>query len=56
LKRKIDEDSNKSAGRKFNEYELKGVPVRITVGARDISNGVVEVFKRESGEKISVNI
>lgn len=56
LKRKIDEDSNKSAGRKFNEYELKGVPVRITVGARDIASGMVEVFKRESGEKASVNI
>ncbi len=56
LKRKIDEDSNKSPGRKFNEYELKGVPIRITVGARDIANGVVEVFKRESGEKSSVNI
>jgi len=56
LKRKIDEDSNKSAGRKFNEYELKGVPVRITVGARDIASGMVEVFKRESGEKSSVKI
>ena len=56
LKRKIDEDTNKSPGRKFNEYELKGVPIRITVGARDVANGVVEIFKRESGEKISVNI
>ena len=56
LRRKIDADSNKSPGRKFNEYELKGVPIRITVGARDIANGVVEVFKRESGEKASVNI
>ncbi len=56
LKWKIDEDSNKSPGWKFNEYELKGVPIRITVGARDIANGVVEVFKRESGEKASVNI
>lgn len=56
LRWKIDEDNNKSPGRKFNEYELKGVPIRITVGARDIANGVVEVFKRESGEKASVNI
>jgi len=54
LKRKIDEDNNKSPGWKFNEYERKGVPIRITVGARDIANGVVEVFKRESGEKISL--
>ncbi len=48
LKWKIDEDMNKSPGRKFNEYELKGVPIRITVGAKDITNGTVEVFKRES--------
>lgn len=56
LKWKIDEDSNKSPGWKFNEYELKGVPVRITVGARDIANGMVEVFKRESGEKVAVKL
>lgn len=56
LRRKIDEDNNKSPGRKFNEYELKGVPVRITVGAKDIANGTVEVFKRESGEKAAIKI
>ncbi len=56
LKRKIDEDDNKSAGWKFNEYELKGVPIRITIGAKDIANGTVEVFKRESGEKENVKI
>ena len=56
LRRKMDSDSHKSPGRKFNEYELKGVPVRITVGARDIASGMVEVFKRESGEKASVKI
>ncbi|HKL43910.1 MAG TPA: proline--tRNA ligase [Candidatus Absconditabacterales bacterium] len=51
LRYKIDDDTNKSPGWKFNEYELKGVPIRITVGKRDMENGVVEVFKRESGEK-----
>ena len=56
LRRKIDEDDNKSPGWKFNEYELKGVPVRITVGAKDIANGTVEVFKRESGEKANVKL
>jgi prolyl-tRNA synthetase len=56
LKRKIDEDSNKSPGWKFNEYERKGVPIRITVGARDIAGGMVEVFKRESGEKANIKI
>lgn len=38
LRWKIDEDDNKSPGRKFNEYELKGVSIRITVGAKDIAN------------------
>lgn len=56
LRRKIDEDMNKSPGWKFNEYELKGVPVRITVGARDIASGMVEVFKRESGEKALIKL
>lgn len=56
LRWKIDEDEHKSAGRKFNEYELKGVPIRITVGAKDIANGTVEVFKRESGEKANVKL
>ena len=56
LRWKIDEDMNKSPGRKFNEYELKGVPIRITVGAKDIINGTVEVFKRESGEKSAIKL
>ena len=56
LKRKIDEDTNKSPGRKFNEYELKGVPIRITVWARDIASGMVEVFKRELGEKSAIKL
>jgi len=56
LRWKIDADTNKSPGRKFNEYELKGVPIRITVGARDIASGMVEIFKRELGEKSSVKI
>jgi len=38
LKWKIDADDNKSPGWKFNEYERKGVPIRITVGIRDIAN------------------
>jgi len=56
LKWKIDADDNKSPGWKFNEYERKGVPIRITVGARDIASGMVEVFKRESGEKANIKI
>ena len=56
LRWKIDEDDNKSPGRKFNEYELKGVSIRITVGAKDIANWTVEVFKRESGKKSNVKL
>ncbi len=56
LRRKIDEDENKTPGRKFNEYELKGVPIRLTVGLKDMEAGTLEVFKRESGEKSSVKL
>ena len=56
LRWKIDEDTNRSPGWKFNEYEAKGVPIRITVGLRDLEAWMVEVFKRESGEKSSVKL
>ncbi len=56
LRYKIDDDTSKSPGWKFNEYELKWVPIRITVGKRDMENWVVEVFKRESGEKETMKI
>ena len=41
---------------KYNEYELKGVPLRIAVGPKDMANGTVELYKRESGEKTAVKI
>ena len=50
---KLDE-SDKTAGWKFSEYEMKGVPVRVEIGPRDIENGVVTLAKRNTGEKISV--
>lgn len=56
IKIKIDDDSNKSPGRKFNEWEMKGVPLRITVGKRDLENGQVEVYRRDTQEKQFVNI
>ena len=40
-------------GRKFNEWELKGVPVRIEIGPRDIENGVATVCRRDNFEKLS---
>ncbi|RYZ17024.1 MAG: proline--tRNA ligase, partial [Chitinophagaceae bacterium] len=48
---KYDDSDNQRAGWKFAEYELKGVPVRITLGARDLANGVVEVARRDTKEK-----
>ena len=50
---KIDE-SDKTAGWKFSEYEMKGVPVRVEIGPRDMENGLVTLAKRNTGEKISI--
>ena len=48
---KFDDADNKRPGFKFAEYELKGVPVRLAIGARDIENGTVEVMRRDTLEK-----
>jgi prolyl-tRNA synthetase len=50
----IDDRSKMSPGFKFNEWEMKGVPVRIEVGSRDMENGNVFVARRDSGEKFSI--
>jgi len=51
---KYDDSDNQRPGWKFAEYELKGVPVRITLGARDLANGVVELARRDTKEKTTV--
>lgn len=48
---KIDE-SDKTPGWKFSEWEMKGVPLRIEVGPRDLANGQVTLAKRYNGEKL----
>ena len=48
---KYDNDEQKRPGFKFADYELKGVPVRLVVGARDLENGTVEVMRRDTLEK-----
>lgn len=48
---KFDNDDQKKPGWKFAEYELKGAPVRIAVGPRDMENGTVEVARRDTLEK-----
>src|SRR5690606_12511330 len=49
-----DDDDNNRPGWNFAEYELKGVPVRIAIGMRDLENGVVEVARRDEKSKESV--
>jgi prolyl-tRNA synthetase len=52
---KFDNDDSKRSGWKFNEYELKGVPVRIAVGPRDLENNQVEIARRDTLEKKTVS-
>jgi prolyl-tRNA synthetase len=51
---KYDNDDATRPGWKFAEYELKGVPVRVALGARDLENGVAEIARRDTKEKSSV--
>lgn len=48
---KYDDSDHKKPGWKFAEYELKGVPVRLAMGPRDLANGTVEVARRDTLEK-----
>ncbi|MBP9187082.1 MAG: proline--tRNA ligase [Bacteroidia bacterium] len=48
---KLDDRDNTTPGFKFAEYELKGVPVRIAIGPRDVANESVEVARRDTKEK-----
>ena len=48
---KYDNADNKRPGFKFADYELKGIPVRLVIGARDLENGTVEVMRRDTLEK-----
>lgn len=52
---KVD-DSDNSAGWKYSQYEMKGVPVRLEIGPRDIESGVCVLVSRVSGEKKTVAI
>ena len=51
---KYDDSDNTRPGWKFAEYEMKGIPVRIAIGARDLANNVVEIARRDTKEKMSV--
>lgn len=51
---KYDDSDNKRPGFKFADYELKGVPVRLVMGGRDLENGTIEIMRRDTLEKESV--
>ena len=53
---KYDNADNKRPGFKFADYELKGVPVRLVLGARDLEQGLVEVMRRDTLEKENVAV
>lgn len=53
---KFDDNDNQRPGWKFAEYEFKGVPVRIAIGARDLENGTVEVARRDTMEKETLQL
>ncbi len=52
---KLD-DTDKTPGWKFSEYEMKGVPVRLEVGPKDIENNQVVLVRRDTGEKKAVSM
>ncbi len=52
---KIDDRDNVRSGFKYAEWELKGVPVRISIGPRDLQNGTVEIARRDTLTKEFVN-
>ena len=53
---KYDDNDNARPGWKFAEYELKGVPVRVAIGARDLEKNIVEVARRDTKEKLTMEI
>ena len=48
---KLDDDDSKRSGWKFAEYELKGVPIRLAMGPRDLAGGTIEVARRDTRTK-----
>ena len=52
---KIDARDNVRSGFKFAEYELKGVPVRLAMGPRDLENGTIELMRRDTLEKETIS-
>ena len=53
---KFDNRDTHKPGFKFAEWELKGVPVRLAIGPRDLENGTVEVARRDTKEKQTLKL
>ena len=53
---KIDDNDTKKPGWKFAEYEMKGVPLRLEIGPRDIENNCCVLVRRDNGEKTVVSL
>ena len=53
---KLDDRDNCSTGYKFNDWEMRGVPVRVEIGPRDIENGVCILSRRDTAEKMTVEL
>jgi prolyl-tRNA synthetase len=53
---KFDDNDNNRPGWKFAEYEKKGVPLRVAIGARDIENNSVEIARRDTREKQTISL
>ncbi|MBS4042338.1 MAG: proline--tRNA ligase [Chitinophagaceae bacterium] len=53
---KYDDNDNARPGWKFAQYELQGVPVRLAIGVRDLGNNVIEVARRDTKTKTSVDL
>ena len=53
---KYDDSDNARPGWKFAEHELKGVPIRIAIGQKDLEKQTVEIARRDTKEKMSVTM
>jgi prolyl-tRNA synthetase len=54
VRAKLDDQVSQSFGRRATDWELKGVPVRVEVGPRDLAAGAVTVVRRDTGDKVQV--
>ena len=53
---KLDDRDNYSTGFKFNDWEMRGVPIRVEIGPRDLENNVAILVRRDTGEKETVEL